>query len=422
MFDYRQAVAEYDKPIISHEIGQWCVYPNFEEIVKYTGVLKPKNFEIFRDFLTDNGMADQAKAFHLASGELQALCYKEEIESALRTPGFGGFQLLDLHDFPGQGTALVGVLDPFWDSKEYISPSQFNRFCSETVPLARMNKRVWVNNETFQATAEIANFGPDPFPDATVSWEIRSADKILANGHLQQTIPIGLAQGLGGISFPLDRFEKPTKLNLQISLQGTKYINDWDFWVYPEKTAVQEKKITITADMAEANRALKKGKKVLLFIPPDKVRGDERGAVKIGFSSIFWNTAWTRWQAPHTLGILCEPSHPLFKDFPTEFHTNWQWWELISASGAMILDEFPKPYRPLVQAIDSWFTNRKLGLLFEAKVELGKLMVCSIDLESNLETRPVARQMRASLMNYMNSEQFDPENKISLDLVKHLRQ
>ena len=105
---------------------------------KYTGYLKPRNFEIFRDSLEAHGMVDQARDFLLASGKLQALCYKEEIESALRTPGMGGFELLDLHDFPGQGTALVGVLDAFWDSKGYVTAGEFRRFCGSTVPLARL--------------------------------------------------------------------------------------------------------------------------------------------------------------------------------------------------------------------------------------------------------------------------------------------
>lgn len=76
-------------------------------------MLKAKNFEIFRDKLAANGMSNLSEKFLMASGKLQAICYKADIEAALRTPGFSGFQLLDLHDFPGQGTALVGVLNPF---------------------------------------------------------------------------------------------------------------------------------------------------------------------------------------------------------------------------------------------------------------------------------------------------------------------
>ncbi|MBN2500758.1 MAG: hypothetical protein JXB38_08280, partial [Anaerolineales bacterium] len=158
--DYVGDVAEFETPIVSHEIGQWCVYPNFDEMEKYSGFMQSKNFEIFQDSLNANHMGDQAHDFLLASGKLQALCYKEEIESALRTPGFGGFQLLDLHDFPGQGTALVGVLDPFWEEKGYITPAEYSRFCNSTVPLARMRKRIWSTAETFQAAVQIAHFGP----------------------------------------------------------------------------------------------------------------------------------------------------------------------------------------------------------------------------------------------------------------------
>ena len=129
--------------MVSHEIGQWCVYPNFDEMKKYTGLLKAKNFEIFREQLERNGMLHQARDFLMASGKLQTLLYKEDIESALRTPGFGGFQLLDLHDFPGQGTALVGVLDPFWDSKGYVTAEQYRRFSGPIVPLARLERRIF---------------------------------------------------------------------------------------------------------------------------------------------------------------------------------------------------------------------------------------------------------------------------------------
>ncbi len=133
--DYRTYIQQRQVPVISHEIGQWCVYPNFDEIAKYTGYLKPKNFDIFRDSLNAHRMGDLAHRFLLASGKLQTLCYKEDIESALRTPHMGGFQLLDLHDFPGQGTALVGVLDPFWEGKGYVTAKEYRRFCYSTVPL-----------------------------------------------------------------------------------------------------------------------------------------------------------------------------------------------------------------------------------------------------------------------------------------------
>jgi len=239
--DYRDFIRDYNVPIVSHEIGQWCVYPNFEEIRKYTGVLRARNFEIFRDSLAAHHMLDQAQDFLMASGKLQALLYKEEIESALRTPGFGGFQLLDIHDFPGQGTALVGILDPFWDSKGYIEPDEHRRYCSETVPLVRMKKHTWTTDEIFTADVEIANFGPAPIRDAVPIWSISAADgrKVAAGQLPEMTIPLGNGIQLGKIEVPLANVAAPAKLSMTVSVKDTPYSNNWDIWVYPAELDTQ---------------------------------------------------------------------------------------------------------------------------------------------------------------------------------------
>ncbi len=451
--DYRDFVAKQEVPVISHEIGQWCVYPNFAETAKYTGALEAKNFEVFRDFLDASHMGDQARDFLMASGKLQTLCYKEEIEAALRTPGFGGFQLLDLHDFPGQGTALVGVLDPFWDSKPYVSPAEFRRFCNATVPLARMSKRTWTTAETFVADVEVTHFGQEPLRAIRPRWTITNGAEKVASGSMPaQDIPLGGVQKLGRIEMPLSRFtqsvsqnrrglahfaesseqnvpvpfssrgfgtgSQPAKLTLIVTLEGTEFANNWDLWVYPAQVDTQSPPdVTVAHELNPAAIArLTAGGKVLLLADPRSVAGD----VAIGFSSIFWNTAWTGGQAPHTLGILCDPKHPALAAFPTEYHSNWQWWELVSRSGAMVLDVFPKELRPIVQVVPDWFEPRRLGLVFEAKLGTGKLMVCSIDLETDLAERPAARQMRHSLLRYMSSEAFDPQFTLTEDQVRGL--
>ena len=417
MSDYRDFVSRHQVPVISHEVGQWCVYPNFGEIGKYTGVLRAKNFEIFRDSLKANHMLDQAGDFLMASGKLQALCYKEEIESLLRTPGLGGFQMLQLHDFPGQGTALVGVLDAFWDSKGYISAEQFRRFACETVPLARMKKRTWTNDELFTAELEIAHFGPAAIPEAEAIWSIRSnpEGEVASGVFPSQTIPIGNCTSLGRVATPLAGIREARQLKLRVEVAGTPFANDWDFWVYPAGIAEKAPNGILIVDRLDEQvlAALKDGGKVLLMPGPARVKGDGRGKVQLGFSSIFWNTAWTGGQPPHTLGILCDPKHPALAEFPTDPHTNWQWWELIANSQCMILDGLPPKLRPIVQVIDDWFTNRRLGLVFEARVGSGKILVCNIDLHGDLADRPVARQLRRSLVHYMDTSSFSPT--VSLD-------
>lgn len=421
--DYREHVANTPRPIISHEIGQWCAYPNFAEVEKYTGLMRPKNFAIFADFLAAAGMADQAADFLMASGKLQALCYKEEIESALRTPGFGGFQLLGLHDFPGQGTALVGVLDPFWDEKGYISAAEFARFCGPTVPLARLPKRCWRSVDVLTADIQVAHFGPTPL-EATITWRlVDECGEPLAGGELPpRTVEVGNQDRHGSVSVPLGSVERAQRVSLVVSVdagQSGSFENDWDLWIYPP-LAEPEPGVAggtvVTEDLAVALSQLQHGETVLLLADRDRLRGD----VALGFSSVFWNTAWTHGQAPHTLGILCDPEHPVFAHFPTEGHSNWQWWELIHGAQAMVLDGLPTAARALVQPIDTWFEARRLGLLMEVRVGPGRLMVCSMDLVSDLDTRPVARQLRHSLLRYLASPDFDPPVELTPAQVSQL--
>ncbi len=414
--DYRDFINKQGKPVVSHEIGQWCVYPNFEEIDKYTGVLKAGNFEIFRNDLEKKHMLDLADDFLMASGKLQALCYKEEIESALRTPGMGGFQLLDLHDFPGQGTALVGVLDAFWGEKGYITAEEYHRFACETVPLVRMKKRTWTDNEAFHANIEIAHYGPRDLETEAVHWKISDRNgRVLSAGDLKISgIRTGMLNECGMLTFDLKTLEEPVALNLEVFIPGTLYANDWDFWVYPSKPAKTSIKDIYVAKKwdKKAVQVLESGGMVLFTPHPAQIESDEYGPIPAGFSSIFWNTAWTNRQPPHTLGILCDPEHPVFNQFPTDFHSNWQWWELVTQAHPFILNPMPPELRPLIQMIDDWFTNRRLGLVFEAKVGEGRLLACGIDIENNLEERPVARQLRYALLQYMKNDHFNPAAKL----------
>lgn len=422
MFDFRDIISKYSIPTVSHEIGQWCVYPDFTEIPKYTGVLKPTNFEIFRESLQENKMGSQADAFVLASGKLQALCYKADIEAALRTPGFAGFHLLQLHDFPGQGTALVGILNPFFESKGYITPSEFRMFCNSIVPLARIPKLVYYNNEVFKASVEISNFSEKAIEKAELICEVINfkGDTLHKEILTKEKIELGNCSEIGLYQIDLTEFKRPQKLTLEAGLRGTTYRNRWDFWVYPADQEIKNENVLITDDLDnKAEAVLRKGGSVLL-LNFGKIRPDKGANVAIGFSSIFWNTAWTNNQPPQTLGILCDPRHPAFIDFPTEYHSNWQWWDPVSHSQVMILNDFPDDVRPIIQPIDTWFENRRLALAFESKTGGGKLLVCSIDLRNISAERLVSKQLLRSFLDYMNSKAFNPQTVIDISMIKEL--
>jgi hypothetical protein len=409
------------KPVVSHEIGQWCVYPDFKEIKQYTGVLKPKNFEIFQETLEANGLGHLADSFLLASGKLQALCYKADIEAALRTPGMGGFQLLDLHDFPGQGTALVGVLNPFWEEKGYISPAEYSMFCNAVVPLARIPKLVLNNNEVFKAEVEIANYSAGELKEVGGPIRILNAENQVVKETAWSAVgvPTGTNTMVGTIEWPLLQIAEASKFTLEVAVGERR--NTWDFWVYPVKPATTPAVAAIpvfTSVTPQLEKLLEQGGSAILSLGPDRVAPDKGGNIALGFSSIFWNTAWTRGQAPHTLGILCNPKHPALLDFPTEYYSTFLWWDIVSQAKPLLLDGLnPRP-EPIVRIIDDWFTNRSLALVFEVKAGNGKLIVSGTDLVKELGSRPAARQLLVSLQKYMMTGSFQPETSFSIETLR----
>ena len=419
-YDWNDVIAKWHHPTVSHEIGQWCVYPDFKEIKKYTGVLKAKNFEIFRDFLNEHGMQHLEDSFLLASGKLQALCYKADIEAAFRTKGFGGFQLLGLNDFPGQGTALVGVVNAMWGDKGYITANEYSHFCNSVVPLIRFTKLIYTNDEAISAPVEVANYGKQEIKNGNAGWQVKNSEgKVLFKGQLNATnIPFGNGISIGEIKADLSSITNAEQLVVEVSVND--YKNSWEIFVYP-KQLPEVKNVYVTQTLDEkALQILNNGGNVLLNLKQGTLAKNKGGDIAIGFSSIFWNTAWTHGQAPQTLGILCNPKHEALKYFPTEYYSNYEWWDACSHSNAIMLDSVAKNIQPIVRVIDDWFTARPLGLLFECKVGKGKLVVSGIDLTSNINERPEAKQLLYSLKKYMTLASFNPSQEIDVNKIQSL--
>ena len=416
--DLRAVVAGDPHPVLGHEIGQWMYYPDFNEMKKYRGVMSVRNFELIRDDLTKKGLLDLAPQYVQASGRFATLLYKEEIEVLLRTPGYAGFALLDLHDYPTQGTALIGPLDPFWDSKGFITPEEFRRFCAPTVPLLRMLKRTYSADESLSATAEVAHFGAADLDHAEPAWTISDAqNREIASGVLPPLqIRTGRLTTLGRITASLTRVTAPEKLKVTLSLRGTAFANDWEIWVYPSNQTPQPPAgVVACSKWDEAKTALAAGRKVVFFAGP----ANPTHAISGRFLPVFWSPVWFPTQKPNTMGLLCDPRHPLLAHFPTEFHSNWQWHDLMQHSRLYVLDETLPAYRPLVQVIDNFARNHKLGLIFEGRAGDGQLLVCGVDLPA-LSAEPVARQLLASVYAYVGSAKFAPAHELGAEMLQNL--
>jgi len=407
-------------PIIAHEQGQWCAFPDFKEIPQYTGVYKARNFEIFRDMLRDNGMEQMSEKFLMASGRLQTLCYKYEIERNLRTKDYAGFQLLGLNDYSGQGTALVGPLNVHWREKGYCTASDWREFCNPLVLLARFPKFVFTNNEKLCVPVEAYNAFYGELNGAVTSYYIADDTMRVYHGgrFTIYNIPVGKKQEMGMVEFPLDSIKRPTKMTLYVKI-GQLIKNHWDFWVYPKEMsndAAAKLYIADTLD-AQALKVLKKGGTVLLTAAGRVTLGND---VKQSYLPVFWNTSWFKMRPPHTTGAYIEKSHPLFKyGFPTDDWSNLNWWELLNKAQVMNLMELPKNYQSPIQPIDTWHVSRKLGMLIEAKVLKGRLLMTTMDITNDLEHRVVARQMRKAILDYMQSDDFQPTLTLTPEIINH---
>jgi hypothetical protein len=406
--DYAASLEGITVPVLSHEIGQWVSYPDYSVIDKFTGYLRPGNYEIFRDSARAHGVLDKNKEFALASGRYQLACYKEEIEAVLRTRGMSGYQLLDMHDYLGQGTALVGILDTFWDSKGYATADEFKRFNGETVPLARLTRLVLTTRDALDVPVEIAHYGQRPIEGARPYWKVEDArGKTVAEGRFPATaVPIGKNTQLGRINASLSNLPAPAQYKLVVGLDGTRIANDWNFWLYPDKLATEAPAaVLVTHSWDEAEARLNDGGNVLYM--PRKADLDWTSP-PLADVPVFWNRlmnpGWSR-----MLGLWIDRKHPALAGFPTEDHMDWQWTELVASSRAMNLDRLPRGLQPIVQPIDDWNRNYKLGVLFEARVGNGKLMVSTADLENRLDERVVARQLRKSVLDYMAGPGFQPK-------------
>lgn len=423
--DYRAALENVHIPVLAHEVGQWCAYPDFDVIAEFTGYLRPGNYNIFKYIAEQEGVLKYNKEFAFASGRFQLACYKEEIEANLRTPGMAGYQLLDLRDYLGQGTALIGVVDAFWKPKSYATAAEFHRFNDATVPLARIAKRTFTTADTLTSEVELYHFGEQPMANASPFWKIVNAagNTVVQGSWPVRDIPIGKNIPLGKVTADLSKLAAPAAYKLVVGLEKTAVENDWNFWLYPAQIeASVPADVLLTSNWAEAEARLATGGKVL-FTPAAL---DPAKSPKMKNVPVFWNIQMTvrppRNPLPKfdaMLGISCDPKHPALAEFPTEENCDWQWTPLVNDVPSVNLNEAPRELKPIVAAIDDWNRNWRLGVIFECKVGNGRLLVSAINLPSSSAAIGAA-QLHRSLLDYMETAAFNPSVSLPLEQARKL--
>lgn len=401
--NFAEAVSRVPVPLISHETGQYQIYPDYSTIEKYTGVLRPDNLETWHKRGIESGLQDRFKKYARASGEWAARLYKADMEMELRTPGIGGFQLLDLQDYPGQGTALVGILDPFLDSKNLVTPQQWRQSCDSVTLLASLPAYCFTGGEKVTVPLSVADYSRSLPADLSLEWNLP-----FASG----SNPVAPGRGLraaGTIDLTLPEVKKPEKMSLDLRLGD--FTNRYDLWVYPRQKG-NAKRADVTQSLQEALQWLDQGRNVVLLPDPATVAEATIGPL---FQTDYWNYRMFRTicervnkpVSPGTLGLLINDTHPVFEWFPTSGHTDWQWYAAATASRPLVIDRLPATVHPIVEPIDNPERAYRLAFMLEMNVGKGKLLLIMADLD-RLTRYPEGEWLLESARRYAAGKKFKP--------------
>lgn len=415
--DYAPAMrairAVSDQPVLSFEVGQYEVLPDFDELAAFRGVTRPDNLRLIRSRVEAASLLPRWRTYVEATGELALRCYRAEVEAALRTEGLSGLFLLGLQDFPGQGTALVGMMDSHLSPKPYAfaQPERFARFFTAVLPLVLLPRLTYTARETLAADVRVANYGRQTLGGVPV-WTLEGGGVSLRGTLPCAHAACGAVTDLGSISVPLDGIKKAARLTLTVSLCGHE--NSYDLWVYPDEPAVCPERVYECRTLdARALQVLQRGGRV--FLAPDSTQEALPHSIRGQFSTDFWSVGTFPAQAGG-MGLLIDAAHPVFASFPTDAHTDFQWWPMASRR-AVILPEALRGLRPIVTLMDSYTYLRPMAQLFECRCGGGRLLFSSLGLH-HLTQYPEARALLFSIYRYMGSEAFAPGQEAPVEEIR----
>ena len=415
--DYAPAMrairAVSDQPVLSFEVGQYEVLPDFDELAAFRGVTRPDNLRLIRSRVEAASLLPRWRTYVEATGELALRCYRAEVEAALRTEGLSGLFLLGLQDFPGQGTALVGMMDSHLSPKPYAfaQPERFARFFTAVLPLVLLPRLTYTARETLAADVRVANYGRQTLGGVPV-WTLEGGGVSLRGTLPCAHAACGAVTDLGSISVPLDGIKKAARLTLTVSLCGHE--NSYDLWVYPDEPAVCPERVYECRTLdARALQVLQRGGRV--FLAPDSTQEALPHSIRGQFSTDFWSVGTFPAQAGG-MGLLIDAAHPVFASFPTDAHTDFQWWPMASRR-AVILPEALRGLRPIVTLMDSYAYLRPMAQLLECRCGGGRLLFSSLGLH-HLTQYPEARALLFSIYRYMGSEAFAPGQEAPVEEIR----
>ncbi|MBO5372992.1 MAG: hypothetical protein J6A75_09780 [Lachnospiraceae bacterium] len=389
--NYDFAAEKMSVPVISFEIGQYCSFPDVDIADRYTGNMLPVNFEVIRRKMQEKGVYHRLDDYVKASGDLVVKLYKEEIECALRTRSFGGFQLLALNDYTGQDTAIVGILDAFWQSKGFITAEKFREFCGPVVPLFKA-KRIYKNTETIEAELALYDYGKVRIENVEYIVNIYQENRLFFQKRTRSS----------QLDISLQSIQKSTILQVEIAVG--EYKNFYRIFVGIEKEQQSKEDLLICRKRDELQRILQEGKNAVVSAEILKY------TLECSFIPVFWSPVFFESSKP--CGGIIRKSHPIFSDFPTEKYPDYQWKSLLDNAKSVDISGIAKKLSPLVEMVPNFVNLTQSSPLFEVRVNQSNLLICGFDLESDED---MTKQLKYSIFSYMQSEDFVPEYEMTIE-------
>ena len=357
-----------DVPVISHEVGQYVFYPDFSEISRYTGPLKPRNIEAMRENLERAGLYGEHEAFFRQTGHLAVECYKREIETLLRSREVSGFQLLDLQDYTGQGTALVGVLNAMMENKGLISAEKWREFCAGTVVLGEFASFTGMMGEDIRFDVQISECDPEK-QHTCIRCTLMDGERELYACDVTPGARQGRLTDAVSVTFPAECYrdamqERITGLTVVLTLEdGTR--NHYPIWLIPQVD------IRITREGIE-----KDGRMVAFVSAEEKADGativvpSAEGQLPAEYCTDFWCYPMFRSISESmgkpvpvgTMGLSIDTASPLLKRFAQEDYTTPAWYAILQTAHVQRL---PADIHPAVQMIDNTERCARLGILYQ---------------------------------------------------------
>ncbi len=406
--DYSGVMAEIRKesgePVFTFEVGQYEVLPDFGETEGWTGITRPDNLLHIRKKVREQGLEADWAAMVEATGENSLQCYRAEVESALRTEGYSGISLLGLQDFPGQGTALVGMMNAHLQPKPYgfAAPERFAAFFRDVLPLALLPRYTWWAGERMEAKLRLANYGKKELT-GEAAWTLRGRSFHREGRLPRRTAPAGALTDLGLLSADLEGIGEAERLELILTFGEAE--NRCPLWVYPRREVPCPENVFECRVWDErAERVLAAGGRV--YLAPDSTKEALPHSIQGQLSPDFWSVC-TFPDQEGGMGQLIDRAHPIFEHFPTERWSQWQW-SPMAGQRAMIL---PGRVKAVIAEMDSYALLRPMAKLFECRCGGGRLLVSSLGLHQ-LPERPEVRALRSAIHTYLGSDRFDPEQEL----------